>query len=414
MRESNKLTPLKVSRLTKPGRYADGHGLYLQISKWHTKSWVLRYMLDGHARHMGLGDINTFSLKEARERARAQRQLLADKVDPLAERNKARGAAQLDAARSVTFRDAAEQYIKSHAAGWKKGGKHGSQWANTLATYAYPHLGSLPVAAIDTALVMKVLDPIWTTRTVTANRVRGRIESVLDWAAVRGYRSRETTNPARWRGHLDKLLPAKSRVAKVAHHPAMPWSDVPAFMAELRSDSSIQARALELTVLTAVRSGDSLNAKWSEIDLGAAVWTVPPSRTKSGRAHRVPLGDRALEILKGLPRQQGNPHVFPGTVVGRPLGGMALLDLLNAMRSGLTVHGFRSSFRDWAAEASPYPREIAEAALGHALRDKTEAAYQRGDLLEKRRRMMEAWEGYCARPPGDGKVLPLTKTKVAM
>jgi integrase len=412
---TNKLTPLQVSSFNDPGRYADGGGLYLQVTRWEkdgvewsTKSWLFRYMKDGRARQMGLGSVDTFSLKEARQRARLQRQLLADGADPLAARQRVRDAERVEAARAVTFRDAAERYIKAHQAGWKNE-KHADQWGNTLSTYAFSIIGSLPVAAVDTALVMKVLQqpvkagkstvPLWNAKTETASRVRGRIERVLDWARVQGMRQGE--NPARWKAHLDKLLPARTKVAKVRHQPAMPWRDVPTFMGELRANEAISARALEFIVLTATRTGESIGARWEEVDLDDKLWTIPPERTKSGREHRVPLSDRVVEILKTLPRASGG-FVFPGARAKQPLSNMAALELLRGLRPGLTVHGFRSSFRDWCAEATNFPREIAEAALGHVLGNKVEAAYQRGDLLEKRRRLMQAWEGFCSKPAGNG------------
>jgi integrase len=412
---TNKLTPLEVSSLNDPGRYADGGGLYLQVTRWEkdgaewsTKSWLFRYMKDGRARQMGLGSVETFSLKEARQRARLQRQLLADGIDPLAARQRARDAERIEAARAVTFQDAAQRYIETHQAGWKSR-KHSEQWGNTLSTYAFPTIGSLPVAAIDTALVMKVLQqpvrvgkattPLWNAKTETASRVRGRVERVLDWARVQGMRQGE--NPARWKAHLDKLLPARTKVAKVKHQAAMSWREVPTFMGELRANAAISARALEFIVLTATRTGETIGARWEEIDLDEKLWTIPGERTKSGREHRVPLSDRAIQILKALPRVSGG-FVFPGARANQTLSNMAALELLRGMRPGLTVHGFRSSFRDWCAEATNFPREIAEAALGHVLGNKVEAAYQRGDLLEKRRRLMQAWDGFCSRPANNG------------
>ncbi len=407
MRGANKLTPLKVSRLTKPGRYGDGGGLYLQISIWGTKAWLFRYMKDGRARQMGLGDIQTFTLKEARDRAKAARQLLADGIDPLEARQKAKDAKRIEAARTITFKEAAKRYIKAHRAGWKNG-KHAEQWASTLATYAFPVFGDLPVAAVDTALVMKVIEPIWAEKTETASRVRGRIEAVLGWATVRGYRDGD--NPGRWRGHLDKLLPAKTKVAKVRHQPAMPYAALPEFMVSLRATTSISAQALEFTILTAARTGEIINSRWDEIDFAKKLWTIPAERTKSGRAQRVPLSDRTIKIVKAIPRERGSGFIFPGARKGQALSNMAMLELLRGMKgSGLTVHGFRSSFRDWAAEQTNFPRELAEAALGHVLADKTEAAYQRGDLLEKRRRLMSAWGSYCARPMSGGEVVPLKR-----
>jgi integrase len=303
MRKINRLSPQDVTKKNEPGRYADGGGLYLQVvsregedgKEQITRSWLFRYMLNGQARHMGLGSVKTFSLQEARLRARAQRQMLADGVDPLGVRRGAEEAAKLDAARRITFRDAAERYIAAHKAGWKNP-KHGTQWENTLATYAHPVIGNLPVASIDTGLVLKVLEPIWTEKTETASRVRNRIELVLDWARARGARTGE--NPARWRGHLDKLLAPRAKVAPVKHQPAMDWREVPAFMGELRANASVSARLLEFIILTTVRTGEAIGARWDEIDLDEKLWTIPGERMKAGKEHRVPLCDRAVAILK--------------------------------------------------------------------------------------------------------------------
>jgi len=407
MRGTNKLTALKISKLTDTGRYGDGGGLYLQISQWGTKAWVFRFMKDGRSRQMGLGDIATFSLKEARERAKSARQLLADGIDPLEARQQAKDAKQIEESRTITFDEAAARYIKAHQAGWTNA-KHGAQWQSSLAKYASPVFGEMPVAAIDTTLVMQALEPIWSLKTETASRTRGRVEAVLDWATARGYRDGD--NPARWRGHLDKLLPAKTKVAKVKHQPAMDYRDVPAFMKTLRGADSLSARALELTILTAARTGETINARWDEFDLDAKLWTVPGERTKSGREHRVPLSKRAIVLLHTVARHHGSEYVFPGLRIGRPLSNMAMLELLRGMNSnGFTVHGFRSSFRDWAAHETNFPREIAEASLAHVLKDKTEAAYQRGDLLEKRCRLMSAWENYCRNPRSRGEVVTLKR-----
>lgn len=403
----HKLTAKEVENLDKPGRYGDGGGLWLQVSKWGTKSWTFRYMLGGRARQMGLGSIHTFRLKEARERARQFRQLVADGIDPIEARRSERTAARAENAKRLTFKEAAEKYIAAHKAGWRNE-KHGDQWAATLERYAFPIAGDLSVADVDTPHILKILEPIWATKTETASRVRGRIESVLDWAAARNYRQGD--NPARWRGHLDKLLPAKTKVRKVKHREAMPYVDVPAFMATLRGMESVSARALEFTVLTAARTGETIGARWQEIDLAAKVWNVPASRTKSGREHRVPLPDRIIEMLSTLPTENGNEFVFIGARKSRGLSNMAMLELLRGIGDkGLTVHGFRSSFRDWAAEQTNYPREVAEAALAHVVSDRVEAAYRRSDLFEKRRRLMREWSRYCAAPAHQGDVVPMRK-----
>lgn len=408
MADMGKLTPVAVAKKKKRGRYADGGGLYLQISQWGTKSWTFRYMRDGRARVMGLGDIKTFTLKEARERARAQRQLLADKIDPLDVRKRQADAARLEAAQTITFKDAATRYIRAHRAGWKNE-KHAAQWEATLTQYAYPVFGDLSVAAVNTTLVKEALEPIWYDKTETANRVRGRIEAVLSWATAGGYRVGE--NPARWRGHLDTQFPAKGKVKKVRHMRALPWTGVPAFMAELRAVDSISARALEFCVLTAARTSEVIGARLEEIDFENKLWIIPATRTKSKREHRVPLSDRTLQILKNIPCEHRSPFVFPGARKGRPLSNMAMLELLRDMGTPATTHGFRSSFRVWAAEATNFAGEIAEAALAHVLKDKTQAAYQRGDLLEKRRRLMLAWEGHCGRPSAGGSVVTLRPRK---
>jgi len=297
----------------------------------------------------------------------------------------------------MTFRECAEALIASHEAGWKNA-KHRQQWRNTLATYVYPVFGNLPVQAIDVGLVMKVVEPIWATKTETASRVRQRIEAILDWAAVRGYRQGD--NPARWRGHLQKALPARAKIQKVKHHAALPFADLPDFMSALRAMNGNSARALEFAILTATRTNETLKARWSEIEFKTKIWTIPGERMKAGRDHRVPLSAAALDVLMGM--REAHPTrdlVFPGSGRGRTLSSMALLMTLRRMkRADLTVHGFRSTFRDWAAETTSFPREVAEAALAHSVGDKVEAAYRRGDLFEKRRHLMEAWSAYCATP----------------
>ena len=318
-------------------------------------------------------------------------------VDPIKARKAALAESRLEAARSITFKDAAEAYIKAHEAGWRNA-KHANQWRNTLETYAYPGLGSLPVQGVDVALVMRVLEPIWATKTETASRVRGRIESVLDWASARGYRLGE--NPARWRGHHENLLPRRSRVQRVEHHPALPYGEVGTFMARLRGQEGTAASALAFVILTACRTGEVIGARWGEFNIEEAMWPVPAARVKSGREHRVPLSPAALTIIKtmqkGRTTERADGFVFPGGKRGRPLSDTALLALLKRMRrSDLTVHGFRSTFRDWAAERTNYPREVAEMALGHAVSDKVETAYRRGDLFQKRRRLMGEWARFC-------------------
>lgn len=398
-----------VKQVRKPGVLIDGAGLRLRVTANANtgelrKSWVLRVTVKGGpVREIGLGSADDIPLVEARERATRARKLARDGVDPIAARDAERAERALEAARAMTFQQCAEALIASHEAGWKNA-KHRQQWTNTLKTYVYPVFGDLPVQAIDVSLVMKAIEPIWKTKTETASRVRQRIESVLDWAAVRGYRQGE--NPARWRGHLERALPARAKIQKVKHHAALPFADLPAFMGELRAMSGDSARALEFAILTATRTNETLKARWSEIDLKAKVWTIPGERMKAGREHRVPLPAAAVAVLatmrKAYPKSE---WVFPGAsrVDREPtLSSMALLMTLRRMnRADLTAHGFRSTFRDWAAETTNFPREAAEAALAHTIGDKVEAAYRRGDLFEKRRRLMNAWDGYCATPAAE-------------
>lgn len=402
---ANKLTPLAIKNASKPGLYGDGLGLYLQVSKFGTKSWLFRYMRDGVPRKMGLGATHTVTLAKARQLAAEHRLAVrVEDVDPIEVRRERRAARRVEAAKAIDFRTCAEKYIAGNEAGWRND-KHRQQWRSTLETYVYPVFGALPVAAIDTGLVLKAIEPIWTKKPETAGRVRGRIESVLDWARAREYRTGE--NPARWRGHLENVLPKRGKVAKVKHHDAVAYSDMPEFMRALRANASISARALEFTVLTACRTGEVIGAKWSEIDLKAGVWTVPAERMKANREHRVPLSARALEILSALPRE--GDYVFPGSREGRPLSNMAMLQLIRGMRGlGATVHGLRSTFKDWAAEQTAYPNELSEVALAHTLSDKTEAAYRRGDMFAKRGRLMEDWSEFCAAGPVSGdNVVPM-------
>ena len=399
-RTFGRLTALKVDKAKWPGMYADGGGLYLRVTHSGTKNWVFRFMLNGRPRWMGVGPLHTIGLAEARNRAAAFRLQRHDGVDPIEKRRAERLEACLDAAKAVTFKECAATYIASHRAGWRNP-KHAAQWQATLATYAEPVMGGLSVQAIDTALVLKVLEPIWTAKPETAGRVRGRIESILDWAKVRGYRAGE--NPARWRGHLDHLLPARSKVRKVEHHAALPYTELPGFLVALRDQQGIAASALEFTILTAARTGAVIGAQWSEFDLLNKTWIVAAERMKAGREHRVPLSARALDIVRGMqtlrPAGDADGYVFPGGKGGRPLSNMAFLMLLRRMGLGdVTAHGFRSSFRDWAAERTDFPAEVAEMALAHTVSDKTVAAYNRSDLFDRRRRLMAAWATFCTAP----------------
>ncbi len=403
----NKLTVAKVNSLRKQGRYSDGGGLWLQVSEWGTKAWTFRFTLAGRKRLMGLGPVHTISLADARERARQARQALLDGIDPIEARRAQALALRAGDAKRVTFKDAAEQALAVFADEWRSA-KHGDQWKATLATYVYPTIGGLAIADINSGHVEAILRPIWVAKHETARRVRQRIERILGWAAARGYRSGD--NPAAL-ASVGPLLASGKRIKKVRHQPAMPYGDVPAFMAQLRASEFISARALEFTVLTAARTGEAIGARWSEIDLEAKVWTVPPERMKAGKEHRVPLSTRAVEILRSLPRE--GQFVFVGARAGRPLSNMAMLELLRGMAGkSYTVHGFRSSFRDWAGEQTNFARDLAEAALAHVLPNKTEAAYRRADALEKRRRLMAAWADYCARPAATSGVVPIGRKAV--
>ncbi len=380
--------------INRKGMYHDGGGLYLQVRAAGAKSWIYRFMLDGRPREMGLGPVTAISLAEARKRAAECRRLRHDGADPIEARRAHRDQRKLEAAKAMTFDTCAAAYIEAHKASWRNG-KHREQWRNTLNSYASPVFGSLPVQAVDLALVMKALEPIWKTKPETASRLRGRIEAVLDWATVRGYRKGD--NPARWRGHLDKLLPARAKIQKVVHHPALPYSEIADFMVSLRSQEGIAARALEFLILTAARTGEIIGAQWDEVDLKAKIWVVPGARMKAGREHRVPLSGPALAIIKKMNEIRESDFVFPGGKKGKPLSNMAMLAVLKRMgRDDLTAPGFRSTFRDWAAERTNFPHEVVEMALAHTIENKVEAAYRRGDLFQKRRQLMEAWARFIA------------------
>jgi integrase len=395
-RTIGKLTALAVDKAKRRGYYGDGGGLFLQVSASGSKSWVFRFKDAGKLHEMGLGATHTIGLAEAREKARESRRLRLDGVDPIEARKVARSRARLDAAQAMTFKECAERYIASHRVGWRSQ-THAAQWPSTLSSYVYPVFGSLSVQAVDVGLVLKALEPIWTAKPETASRVRGRIESVLDWATARGYRQGE--NPARWRGHLENLLPKISKVRRIEHHAALPYIEIGSFMVELGQQENVAARALELAILTAARTGEVIGAKWDEIDLGERLWTVPAERMKAGKEHRVPLSNAALAVLEEMQKVRTGDFVFPGGKVGRPISNMAMLMLLRRMgHVDLTTHGFRSSFRDWAAERTGFPAEVAEMALAHTVTDKVEAAYRRGDLFQKRRQLMEAWAKFCACP----------------
>lgn len=401
-----KLDPLKVRNKKVPGCYGDGGGLYLQVGPTGGKSWLFRYTFQGKANNMGLGSIHTISLPEAREKALECRKFIQEGKDPKAERNADFAAQKLACSRMMTFQQCAEQYIKVQRAGWKNA-KHASQWESTLCTYVYPIIGDLPVNVIDTDLVMKCLAPIWTTKTETASRVRSRIELVISWASANKYRQGE--NPARWRGHLDKLLPPPRKVTPVEHFPALPYEQIGTFMQALRLQTGTAARALEFLILTGLRSEVVREAPWEEFNFEKKIWIIPAERMKAPREHRVPLSRRALEILNEMKLHHESSFVFPGSKPNKPL---STLDppMKRIHPNGITVHGFRSTFRDWAAETTAYPTEVAEMALAHAVSDKVEAAYRRGDLFNKRVRFMEDWSQHCENPSPCRNVVPIKST----
>lgn len=386
---------MAVSRLKKPGMHADGGGLYLQITEGGGRSWIFRYRMGGRKtpRDMGLGSEATLSLAEAREKARECRKLVLDGIDPIEHRREQRAKHGIAQASRRPFRELAEAYISAQEPSWA-GPKQGKLWRNTLNAYAYPHIGDLPASAIGTDEVLKVLEPIWYEMPETGKRVRGRMEAILDYAAVRGLRTGE--NPARWKGVLDKLLPPWSRVRPVEHHPALPYPDLPAFMAKLRAREGVAAYALQFTILTVLRSSEIRWAVSSEFNSSRTIWTIPKQRMKGRKKeHTVPLSDPAQAIIKKMLKLDG-AYVFPGPEEGKPLSENAMLALLERMgRGDITVHGFRSTFRDWAAEETDYPREVVEMSMAHAIGDKVEAAYRRGDLFKKRRNLMNDWADYC-------------------
>ena len=393
-RESEKLTATMVAGLRESGYYNDGLGLWLRVGPNGAKSWVFRYRSGltkfgkPAQREMGLGPCHTVTVAEARGKALEQRKLRLDGRDPIDERRQRQIAARVATAKAMTFRECADAYMKAHAAGWRNA-RHAAQWPSTLATYAYPHFGALPVAAVDVGLVMKAIEPIWSDKPQTANRVRGRVEAILDWATARKYRQGE--NPARWKGHLENLLPRATKVRRVKHFAALPYRDMGAFMTALRERPGVAARALEFTILTAARVGEVLGARWQEIDLVERVWTVPAERMKAGREHRVPLSEAAIATLG----PEGAPNAFIFARPGGPVYGVAILRVLGQMEPRVTAHGFRSTFSDWCAERTNYPSEVREMALAHAVGGKVEAAYRRGDLFEKRRQLAAAWAEFC-------------------
>jgi integrase len=403
------LTVLQIKHAPQ-GMHADGNGLYLRAHASGSKSWIFRFQLNGKRREMGLGTLGHVSPVEARNQAAHMSALVHSGIDPIEHRNQKEAeaieATTVTEARTITFARAAEEYIAIHKAGWKNK-KHAPQWANTLIYYAYPIIGNKPVSEVDTEDVLKILAPIWTTKTETASRVRSRIELVLSFAKARKWRQGE--NPAMWRGNLDAIFPSAKKVKKVIHYPALPYIQITAFMAELKQIQSMGARALEFAILTAARSSEVCFAKWHEVDLTAKLWTIPAERMKAEREHWVPLSMQAIRLIESLPQIEGSPYLFPNCYGDnvKPLSNTALLNVIrkmNACRNApwidptvnriVTVHGFRSTFRDWCAEVSNCPREVAEHALAHRLPDRAEAAYQRGTMLERRAPLMQSWADY--------------------
>ncbi len=403
------LNAKQIEHLNKPGLHAVGDGLYLRVKPTGSKFWAFRYMLKGRAREMGLGTYPAVSLDEVRHgegKLSDCQKLLRDGIDPIETRKQKAVQAAISQARHITLRQCAEAYIHAHKTSWQNA-KHLYQWNQTLESFTYPILGHLPVEEVDVSSVMRVLEPLWQTKTETAKRLRGRIEVILDWAKARNYRDGD--NPARWRGLLENLLPRPSKLKKVEHYPALPYDKIGAFMAALKQQEGIGAQALAFTILTASRTGEAVGARWSEVDLDNALWTVPANRIKAGRIHRVPLSPEAIQILKSMQtfREGGRKDdalIFPSRKQGVKLSNMSLLSVLRRMgRDDIVTHGFRSSFRDWCAEQTDFPREVAEAALAHINGDKFEASYLRSDLFNKRRQLMEQWGRYCYPPKGSGR-----------
>jgi integrase len=404
-RQLNRLSAKAVASQKTRGLFCDGGGLYLQVSASGSKTWIYRYRspLTQKLRDMGLGPVHSVGLPEVREKAAVQRTALINGLDPIQTRKEESQRKSLEAAKSLSFRQCAAAYIESHKAGWRNA-KHTEQWTNTLETYVGPLIGSLAVQDIDTPLVLKILEPIWAAKPVTASRLRGRIENILDWAKARGNRTGE--NPARWKGHLNQLLPALAKKSRVVHHQAMPFAEVGAFVAGVRELSGVSARCLEFTILTAARTGEAIAARPAEFDLDNATWTVPGSRMKAKKEHRVPLSPRAVEIVREMLKAESE-WVFPSTHRGKAISNMAMLQLVHGMNIDATVHGFCSSFRDWAAERTAFPHEVCEMALAHTIPNAAEAAYRRGDLLEKRAKLMEAWAEFVNTQRQDGAVIQL-------
>jgi integrase len=404
-RQRDKLTDRKIRELKRPGFLSDGGNLYLDAWGLPNKNWVLRYARHGKTHDHGLGSYPQTSLAEARERRDEALRKLRNGTDPIEERRAERLAPKLQRARSMTFRQCADFYIAAHEQSWKND-RHRTQWQQTLESYCYPTLGDLPIQQIDTGLVMRIVQPLWHSKTETSARIRGRVEAILDWAVSAGYRP-EGANPARWKGHLQNLLPAKAKIAPTRHHKALHYAELPQFMAELAVQTSIAALALRFTILTACRTGEALGARWDEIDPGNRLWVVPGSRMKGGREHRVPLSEPVLQILETLKKLPASPLLFPGDVPTRAVGKNIMAQMLRRAGRNETVHGFRSSFSDWCTERTHFPVEAREMALAHRVGDAVQEAYRRTDLLNRRRALMDAWAKFCCTPPAEGQLISL-------
>lgn len=410
-KKAKELSAVEVQRLTAQGFHFVGGvaGLALQVLPTGGRSWVLRTTVGSKRRDMGLGGYPDVPLAEARASARAARAKIKEGIDPIEQGRALRSLLKASQAAALTFEQCATEYIKAKKAEWKND-KHAQQWVSTLTTYAYPHIGALLVRDVALPNVLAVLKPMWETKTETASRLRGRIESVLDWATAHGYR--EGLNPARWRGHLDKILPKPSKVATVEHREALDVSEVGAFMVKLRDMDGVGAKALAFAILTAARSGEVRGATWDEFDLSAKVWVIPAARMKAGKEHRVPLSDEAIRIIDAQQPIAGSPFVFTAPRGGQ-LSDMTLSAVTRRMKAPCVPHGFRSTFRDWVSERTSYPGDMAEMALAHAISDKVEAAYRRGDMIDKRRQMMSDWAKFCAMVETKGDVIPMTRKNTA-
>ena len=405
-RRIQRLSATGVKNIKAPGWYPDGLGLYLQVSPSSSKSWVYRFKLNGRERRQGLGRYPDVSLERARIKAKESRNLKDDGIDPIERKKTERIAEAQRLSTRKSFKQCTEEFIDAKSAEWRSS-KHLSQWQNTMRDYAYPEIGKLPVEEIGLPHILNILKPIWTTKTETATRVRQRIESVLDWAKVQGFREGE--NPARWRGHLEAVLPKPSKVRTVKHHSALPYSEMQKLWEWLKAKDSLSSLAIQFIILTACRAGEGRQASEDEIDQ-EGIWNIPASRMKSGRPHRVPLSKQSLDVLQRARQFGPDERFFPGQGNARVISETALLKLLKQYRTDLTIHGFRSTFRDWCAECTNYPREIAESALAHQLKSETERAYQRGDLLMKRSRLMDEWARFCAAPPSQGEITPIMRS----